>query len=309
MWCWFASDSRLDPLVSGPQGNSHTHALGQEHLFQAFAEALRGGLHHDGCRLASSLISHISQQVANIMVEHGCRDPRRTHLGQHLLNRSFQRLNQVFSDEDPAPKHEHALKNSTVLWMSRNMRLSPAGAATALLKEKETQSANIQTCCERAQTSPHGEFLEWTTPTSLVPGNRHCFGCLDGYLEGWSPAWRTRRTAFHRRNDARAMHDAALLQLDRLSAMLLAHCLFTCTMPNSQFTSRSWRRRQKLFLSPKKDAIGHVNMWPSGSLKWWKICSCECHCSVQGRAPNLEHKQVTIERPNNDPRLKLCRAL
>ena len=133
MWCRFAANSGLDPLVRGPQGDSHAHALGRENLFLAFAEALRDGLHHDGRRLASSSISRILQQVADIMVKHGSRDPRRVHPGQHLLNRSFQRLCQVFSDEDPAPQHEHALPNSTALWISQNMRVGPAGTATALL--------------------------------------------------------------------------------------------------------------------------------------------------------------------------------
>jgi len=115
------------------QGDTAAHALGRERVFVAFAEALRDGICHNGHRIASSTISGNLQHVADIMVEHGSRDPRRTNPGQHMLNRTFQRLCKACTDEDPAANCEHALPNSTVLWLSQNMRHGALGTTTVLL--------------------------------------------------------------------------------------------------------------------------------------------------------------------------------
>ena len=54
------------------------------------------------------------------MAAYGSRDPRRTYPGQAQLDKAFQDLDRAYRDEDPAPKAQHAIPNTTVRWIAQH---------------------------------------------------------------------------------------------------------------------------------------------------------------------------------------------
>ena len=68
------------------------------------------------------------------MVKHGARDPRKTHPAQYHLDKEFQDLYKAYRDEDPAPRAEHAIPNTTLRWLANEFRdASVRDATTASL--------------------------------------------------------------------------------------------------------------------------------------------------------------------------------
>ena len=56
------------------------------------------------------------------MGKYGSRDPRKTHPGQYNLDKSFQDLYKGYKDDDKAPRAEHAIPNTTVIWLAREFK-------------------------------------------------------------------------------------------------------------------------------------------------------------------------------------------
>ena len=57
---------------------------------------------------------YVRKYCSRIMVNRELADPRRRHPSQALLDKAFSQQTKEWKDEDPAPKPEHAVPNSTV---------------------------------------------------------------------------------------------------------------------------------------------------------------------------------------------------
>jgi len=71
------------------------------------------------------------------MVACGARDPRKVHPGAHLLDKEFQDLYKRYKDEDPPPRSQHAVPNTTIRWtaafFSAGSQRQQTGAALIVL--------------------------------------------------------------------------------------------------------------------------------------------------------------------------------
>ena len=56
------------------------------------------------------------------MDKHGSRDPRKRHQASYNLDRDFQRLYTRYKDEDPPPRAQHAIPNTTVALVAERFR-------------------------------------------------------------------------------------------------------------------------------------------------------------------------------------------
>lgn len=64
------------------------------------------------------------------MDEYGSRDPRKLHQASYLLDRDFQNLYKRYKDEDPPPRAQHAIPNTTVKWIADHFRTGTAREQT-----------------------------------------------------------------------------------------------------------------------------------------------------------------------------------
>ena len=94
-------------------------------LFMAFACSLRNGQLHESKGASATTIEATLRECAGIMVAREFADPRRHHPAQPQLDTRFRQQFKQWKDEDPTPKPEHALPNSTVQLLARSYSASP----------------------------------------------------------------------------------------------------------------------------------------------------------------------------------------
>ena len=93
-------------------------------LFMAFAWSLRRGELHKSNGASATTIEATLRECARIMVATGLADPRRRDPSQQNLDLRFSQQLKQWKNQDPAPKPEQALPNSTVQLLARIYRSS-----------------------------------------------------------------------------------------------------------------------------------------------------------------------------------------
>ena len=122
-WCRFTDHVGQNPYLHNLQGASHY--MERSDLFMAFACSLRNGQLHESKGASATTIEATLRECAGIMVAREFADPRRHHPAQPQLDTRFRQQFKQWKDEDPTPKPEHALPNSTVQLLARSYSASP----------------------------------------------------------------------------------------------------------------------------------------------------------------------------------------
>ena len=117
-WGQFAADVGQHPFLPDLQ-QPHQH-VERGNLFLAFALALREGEYDQGTQASSATVEKTLRECALCMSQWGLLDPRRRDPAQKHLDKSFSDAYRRWKDEDPAPRPQQALPNSTVRWIADN---------------------------------------------------------------------------------------------------------------------------------------------------------------------------------------------
>ena len=87
-------------------------------LFISFAQWMREGRHKHGAPASSTQIERTLRECAKILCGKQCKDPRRTHMNQDMLDPEFRTLFRKFKASDPRPTHQLALPAVVFRWLA-----------------------------------------------------------------------------------------------------------------------------------------------------------------------------------------------